>query len=247
MSNFFKSRNPIVNEKAIAKTITYGNGYQEMDDVTTVEGAINKSLILFGILMLTATISFMMPSSLLLIAGGIGGFIAVLVSSFKPHTSPIAAPVYAAFEGLFIGTLSAMYGAMFQGIVLNAASLTLATLLLMLLLYKYKVIKVTQKLRAGIMIATAAIFVVYLISFILRLFHINVPYIHQGGAIGIGFSVFVIGLAAMNLLLDFDNFEEAARQRAPKYMEWFCGLGLLVTVVWLYIEFLRLLAKLREE
>lgn len=247
MSKLFESRNPIVNEKTIAKTVTYGNGYQTNDDVTTIDGAINKSLILFGILMITSVISYMMPSMLLLIVGGIGGFIAVLVSSFKPHTSPVSAPVYAAFEGLFIGTISAIYGSKFDGIVMNAASLTLATLLLMLLMYKYKIITVTQKLRAGIMIATSAIFVVYLLTFILSFFNITVPYIHQGGAIGIGFSIFVIGLAAMNLLLDFDNFEVAARQRAPKYMEWFCGLGLLVTLVWLYVEFLRLLAKLREE
>jgi uncharacterized YccA/Bax inhibitor family protein len=241
--SFNESRNPIVNEKSISNASAIG---QSLDGTMTIDGAINKSLILFSILMVTSVISYMAPSTTLMLVGGIGGFIAVLVSSFKPHTSATVGPIYAALEGLFVGSVSAMYAAQFEGIVVNAIGLTFGTLLLMLTLYKYKIITVTEKLRSGIMIATGAIVLVYLFAFIFRLFGFDVPYIHQGGLMGIGFSIVVIGIAALNLLLDFDNFERAEDQGAPKYMEWFLGIGLLVTIVWLYIEFLRLLAKLSD-
>lgn len=216
-------------------------------DKMTIDGAINKTMILFSILLTTSVISFFMPSTLLMIVGAIGGLISVLVATFKPTASPVAGPVYAAFEGLLLGSISAVYAAAFEGIVMNAVLLTFGTLLFMLLLYKYRIIKVTEKLRAGIMIATVSIVFVYLIAFIFNLFGYTIPYIHQGGWMGIGFSVLVLGIAALNLLLDFDNFEKSEAMGAPKYMEWYCGLSLLVTLVWLYIEFLRLLAKLREE
>ena len=117
----------------------------------------------------------------------------------------------------------------------------------MVILYKYKIITVTEKLRSGIIIATGAIALVYLLGFIFQLFGYNIPYIHQGGLMGIGFSLLVIGIAALNLLLDFDNFDKAEKYGAPKYMEWFCAMGLMVTLVWLYIEFLRLLSKLNRD
>ena len=242
--SFFQSGNPIVNEQSISRAST-SDGYLA-GEVMTIDGAINKTLILFSILMVTSFISYLMPSGLLMIVGAIGGLIAVLVASFKPHTSAIAAPVYTAFEGLFVGSISAIYAATTQGIVLNAIGLTFGTLLLMVILYKYEIIKVTEKFRAGIIIATGAIALVYLIAFVFRLFGFDIPYIHQGGMLGIGFSLVVIGIAAMNLLLDFDNFERAENQQAPKYMEWFCALGLMVTLVWLYVEFLRLLSRLRD-
>ncbi|MBK8700073.1 MAG: Bax inhibitor-1/YccA family protein [Saprospiraceae bacterium] len=243
--SFFESRNPIINEESISRSRTAG-GYAD-GGVMTIDGAINKTLVLFSILMVTSVISYLMPSMLLMITGAIGGLIAVLVASFKPHTSPISAPVYTAFEGLFVGSISAIYAAQTQGIVLNAVSLTFGTLLLMVVLYKYRIIKVTDKLRSGIIIATGAVALVYLIAFVFRLFGYEIPYIHQGGMLGIGFSILVIGIAALNLLLDFDNFEKAEQSQAPKYMEWFCGLGLMVTLVWLYIEFLRLLSKLKND
>ena len=165
-----------------------------------------------------------------MIVGAIGGFIAVLVASFKPHTSPIAAPVYTALEGLFVGSISAIYASQVQGIVLNAIALTFGTLLLMLVLYKYRIITVTDKLRSGIIIATGGIALVYLIAFIFQLFGYNVPYIHEGGLMGIGFSLLVIAIAALNLLLDFDNFEKTEQFRSPKYMEWFCAMGLMVYI-----------------
>lgn len=244
-NSFFKSSNPIMSEEKIYNMSTIDSGI--LEGKMTINGAINKSMILFSILMVTSFFSFIMPSMLLMIVGAIGGLIAVLVATFKPTSSPVSAPVYAAFEGLFLGSVSAVYAAQTQGIVINAVLLTFGTLLFMLLLYKYRIIKVTEKLRSGIIIATVSIAFVYLIAFVFSLFGYNIPYIHQGGLMGIGFSVLVLGIAAMNLLLDFDNFEKSEQYGAPKYMEWYCGLGLLVTLVWLYIEFLRLLSKLKDE
>lgn len=243
-NSFFKSSNPIMSEEKIYNMSTIDSGI--LEGKMTINGAINKTMILFSILMVTSFFSFIMPSMLLMIVGAIGGLIAVLVATFKPTSSPVSAPVYAAFEGLFLGSISAVYAAQTQGIVINAVLLTFGTLLFMLILYKYRIIKVTEKLRSGIIIATVSVAFVYLIAFVFSLFGYNIPYIHEGGWMGIGFSVLVLGIAAMNLLLDFDNFEKSEQFGAPKYMEWYCGLGLLVTLVWLYIEFLRLLSKLRD-
>ncbi len=216
-------------------------------DQMTMQGAINKTFTLLGILMVTTLISYMMPSTLLLWTGLGGGLIAVLVASFKPHTSPIAAPVYAAFEGLFVGSVSAMFASMQDGIVLQAVSLTFATLFSMLIIYKTGIIKVTEKFKAGVMMATGAIMIMYLISIIGSFAGFQVPYLHEGGLMGIGLSLVIIGVAALNLLIDFDAFEKGVQAKAPQYMEWFVSLGLIVTLVWLYIEFLRLLSKLQSD
>lgn len=242
-NSLFESRNPIMNEEKFAAQSAYVTDGQVM----SIDGAINKSMILFGILLTTSLISYMIPSPLFMIVGFIGGLISVLVATFKPHTSPIAAPIYAAFEGLAVGAISAMFAASFDGIVANAVGLTFGTLLLMLILYKYRIIKVTEKFRAGVIMATGALVLVYVIAFIFRLFGYDIPYIHAGGMMGIGFSLLVVGIASLNLLLDFDNFEKAEAAKSPKYMEWYCALGLIVTIVWLYIEFLRLLSKLNRD
>jgi len=246
--SFFESRNPVLNEGKLQKLGQSGAlSHDGAHDVMSISGAVNKTAILFVILLATSAASFMMPSMFLLIVGIVGGLIAVLVASFKPHTSAIAAPVYAGFQGLALGTISAMYAAQMDGIILQAVSLTFATLISMLLLYRSGLIKVTEKFRAGVMMATGAIFLVYLASFVGSMFGWNMPYLHQGGMIGIGISLVIIAVAALNLLLDFDNFEKAQQARAPKYMEWFCGLSLMVTLVWLYIEFLRLLSMLNRD
>jgi uncharacterized YccA/Bax inhibitor family protein len=140
--------------------------------------------------------------------------------------------------------VSAYYGGLYGGIVFNAISLTFGILFAMLFIYKTGIIKVTDKLRTGVIMATAGIALVYLLNIILGFFGISVPYLHQGGAIGIGISVVIIGVAAFNLLLDFDNFDKGERYGAPAYMEWYLGMGLLITLVWLYIELLRLLSIL---
>ena len=157
--------------------------------------------------------------------------------------------MYAAFEGLFVGGISAMYANSFNGqgsIIITAVSATICVLLAMLVLYRSGLIVVNQKFRSGVMMATGAIFLVYMLSWILGMFGINIPYLHEGGMIGIGISIVIIGVAAMNLLLDFDFFERGEEAGMPQYMEWFAGMGLLVTLVWLYVEMLRLVSMLNR-
>ena len=193
-------------------------------------------------MLLTAAISFSMPSQLFLWGGAIGGLIVVVIASMKPQMSPTLAPVYAGLEGLFVGAVSAIYASAFNGIIFQAVTLTMAVFFLMLFIYKSGIIKVTGKLRTGIIMATGAIFVFYLLNWILSMFGVNMPYLHQGGWISIGISLVIVGVASLNLLLDFDNFEKGEQYGAPSYMEWFSAMGLLITLVWLYIEILRLIA-----
>jgi len=254
MGMFNESRNPVLNEKVFKKAKTKvetldGHLIEEREEyeIMTMGGAVDKTLILFALLSITTIFSYQNASMPLLLVGAIGGLIAVLVATFKPHTSPIVAPIYALLEGLFVGTISYMFAAESDGIIFQAVTLTLGTCLMMLMVYKSGLIKITQKFRMGVIMATGAIFLVYLFSFVGSFVGFNVPYIHDSGPLGIGISVVIIGVAALNLLLDFDMFEKGAEQGAPKYMEWFCGLALMVTIVWLYIEFLRLLAKLQRD
>ena len=213
-------------------------------DTMTVQGAINKSFILGAIMLATAVYGYSAMNPLIMWIGGIGGFIMVLIAAFKPHLSPTLAPIYAGLEGLFVGGISAVYASFMDGIIFQAVTLTIAVFFLMLFIYKSRIIKVDNRFRTGVIMATGAIFVVYLLSFALSFFGIQVPFIHDGGPIGIGISVVIVGVAALNLMLDFDNFERGEQYNAPAYMEWFSAMGLLVTLVWLYVEILRLLSKL---
>lgn len=212
----------------------------------TIQGAINKTLILFGILLITGLISYQALNPVLMIGGAIGGLILVLINVFKKEYSAYIAPAYAAMEGLFVGGISGIYAGFGGGIVIQAISLTLLVLFIMLFIQKTGIIPVTQQFRMGVVMATGAIALLYLISFGLSFFGIHIPYIHEGGTVGILFSLGVIGIAALNLLLDFDNIIKGEQYGAPKYMEWFSAMGLMITLIWLYIEILRLLGKLRE-
>jgi uncharacterized YccA/Bax inhibitor family protein len=180
------------------------------------------------------------------LVGVIGGLITALITAFKPKAAPITAPLYAALEGLFLGGVSAMYEAQFHGIVAQAVGLTFGTTLALLFAYKSGVIRATENFKLGVVAATGGICLVYLATMVLGLFKINVPFIHESGLVGIGFSLFVVVVAALNLVLDFDFIENGARAGAPKYMEWYGAFGVMVTLVWLYVEFLRLLAKLNR-
>lgn len=239
----FGGHNPMLKEDAIynqSGSVSY-TGIERM----TVTGAVNKTIMLTGILIVTAFYSYANPSPLFIWGGAIAGLIAVLVASFKPTTSPIAAPLYAAFEGLFIGGISALYAANLGGfsvIVMPAISGTICVLLAMLILYRSGLIEVNQKFRSGVMMATGAVFLVYMLTWVLGFFGISIPYLHSTGPIGIGISIVIIGIAALNLLLDFDFFERGEEAGMPQYMEWFAGMGLLVTLVWIYIEMLRLVS-----
>lgn len=241
--NARESSNPVLNEKRFAdqEAILRSDGR-----TMTAGGAVTKTLLLGMLMLCTAGISFLAPSSLFMWGGAIAGLVVVVIASFKPVWSPVLAPLYALAEGLFLGAVTAIFAAAYDGIVLQAVTLTIGMLFIMLFLYQARIIVVTQRLRSGIIMATVAVMVVYLASWGLSYFGIQVPYLHEGGIMGIGISVLIIGIASMNLLLDFDMFEKGEQMGAPKYMEWFAAMGLLVTLVWLYIEFLRLLSKLRD-
>jgi uncharacterized YccA/Bax inhibitor family protein len=174
------------------------------------------------------------------------GFALVMVCSFKPHLARLLAPLYAVAEGLFVGAISHVYEASYNGIVVQAIGATLAVFAVMLVLYVTRTITVTNRLRSTIMAATLGLAVFYGISLLLNLFGVDVSFIHDTSLLSIGFSVLAAGLAAFNLLLDFDVIERGVAAKAPASFEWFAGLGLLVTLVWLYLEMLRLLAKLQR-
>jgi uncharacterized YccA/Bax inhibitor family protein len=197
-------------------------------------------------MMATTSIAWFMPSMFLLYVGAGGGLVVLIVAAFKPHLAPFLAPLYALLEGLAIGTISVMYASAFEGIVLQAVGLTFGTLFMMLAIYKSGLIKVTEKFRMGVAMATGAIMILYLFGWIGQIFGFEVAMLHDSGMLGIGISAVIIVVASMNLLLDFDMFERGEKQGAPIYMEWFAAMGLIVTLVWLYIEFLRLLSKLRD-
>jgi uncharacterized YccA/Bax inhibitor family protein len=223
-------------------------------EAMTIGGVVEKSAFLLLLLVASAAFgwsqvervgeSATVPGWLILaLLGGLG--IAIL-TIFKPKLSPYTSPAYALVQGLVVGAISAVYAAQYDGIVLQAVGLTVGVFVMMLALYSLRVIKVTDRLRSGIMVATGAVMLVYVASFVLRLFGADIPFIHDSGALGILFSLVVVGIAASNLLLDFDMVEQGAAAGAPKHLEWYGAFGLIVTLVWLYLELLRLLAKLRD-
>jgi len=216
-------------------------------EVMSLQGVINKSGILLLLCLGSAAFAWTHPEirGPLLVVGLVGGLIACLVGIFKPTTCPVTAPLYALLEGLVLGAISYVFQTQFRGIVVNALLLTFGVLALMLMLYTSRTIRVTSGLAKGIFAATAAVGIVYFIDILLNMFGMRMPLIHQGGVFGIGISVVIAGIAAFNLLLDFAVIENAVNSRSPRYMEWYCGMSLLITLVWLYLEILRLLAKLR--
>ena len=222
-------------------------------NVMTIQGTVNKTAWLLFALLLTASFIWKKFESgdsasvgMWIMVGAIGGFIVAMVTVFKKTWAPVTAPVYAALEGLFLGGISSVFELKFPGIVIQAVGLTFGTLFALLLAYKSGLIKVTENFKLGIVAATGGIALVYLITMVLGFFGVNIPMIHGSGVIGIGFSLFVVVIAALNLVLDFDFIENGAQAGAPKYMEWYGAFGLIVTLIWLYIEILRLLSKLRS-
>jgi len=220
----------------------------------TVQGTGLKTFGLLAILLTTASWAWTQVNAPgmgvgLLMVGGIGGFVVALMTIARPAWSPFTAPLYAALEGAALGGLSSIISSSrpaYHGLPQQAVALTCGTLFIMLVIYTTGLIKVTPRLTAGIVAATGAIALLYLVSMVLSLFHVAMPIINSATPLGIGFSVFVVGLAAFNLLLDFDFIEKGARAGLPKYMEWYGAFGLMVTLVWLYLEILRLLRKLQD-
>lgn len=243
----FKNNEAKVKTATLEKRRSGGPIYEESTSMT-VSGAVTKTAVLGCILMITTIFAFTNPHPLFAPVGALGGAAIFFLTSMKPHLAPITAPIYALLKGLFVGFLSYRYSHMFGGIILQAASLTIATLLSMLMIYKSGLIKVTRRFRMGVSMAVGAIMIVYLLSWIGGLSGMfTVPFIHESTPLGIGITVVIIGVAALNLLLDFDNFDKGEQSASPKYMEWYYGMGLLFTLVWLYVEFMRLLSKLQSD
>ena len=248
-----RTTNPALNEQAFRYT-----GLSTLGEGMTVSGAVNKAGILLVLCVASAAWTwnrFFAASSVeeamaamapLVMVGGIGGLIVAMVTIFKKEWSAITAPVYALLEGLVLGGISAMFEMRFHGIAIQAVSLTFGTLVVMLLAYRSGLIKVNDKMRLGIVAATGGIMLFYLAEFILGFFGVRFAAVNSAGPIGIIFSLIVVGVAAMNLVLDFDLIETGARWNAPKYMEWYSGFALMVTLIWLYLEMLRLLSKFRS-
>lgn len=224
------------------------------DGVMTLDGTVNKTAILLGLVLVGAFFSWSRysgPESVaglypLIIGGAIGGLILALVTVFKKTWSPVTAPLYAVVEGVFVGGVSAIFEAAYPGIVMQAAGLTFATLAALLVAYRSGMIKATENFKLGVVAATGGIMLLYLANFVAGFWGYSFGVIHDNGWMGIGFSLVVVVVAALNLVLDFDFIESGVDAGAPKYMEWYGAFGLIVTLVWLYLEMLRLLAKLQS-
>ncbi len=239
---------------ALSSSTFTGFGRVAAADAMSIQGTVNKAAVLLLCVLITATwvwnlfYQTMNPNAVVpwLTLGAIAGFIVALVTIFKKTWAGVTAPIYALLEGLVIGGLSALAEAQFHGIVIQAVGLTFGTCLALLLAYKSRLIRATENFKMGVVAATGGIVLVYLATIILGFFGVQIPLIHQSGVVGIGFSLFVVIIAALNLVLDFDFIEQGAAAGAPKYMEWYAAFGLMVTLIWLYIEILRLLTKLRS-
>ena len=245
------SNNPFFKTKSFKENneVTHDAVVIDYNQTMTVSGTINKSFLMLILLVASAAVTWTMAYSgqnpmIFTIGGAIVALILVLIATFKPQYSGFLAPGYAIFEGLFIGGISAIFEVMYPGIVIQAVSCTFVTFMVCFGLYKYQIVKVTERFKSVVVAATLAIATYYLISWLLSMFTSFQPVHHGNSLMSIGISVFVIVIAALNLFLDFDQIEKGVQQKMPKYMEWYGAMGLMITLVWLYIEFLRLLPKL---
>jgi uncharacterized YccA/Bax inhibitor family protein len=250
--NIGRSSNPVLSKSAF-NAQTYTSSYSE---VMTINGTINKSVAMLLLVVVGAMYTWKLFFGAITVEagtalvfrwmaiGGIGGFVFSLITIFKKSWAYITAPIYAILEGLFLGAISALFEARFPGLVMQAVALTFATMFVMLIGYRSGIIKVTQKFRAGIIAATGAVVMVYLISFIFSLFGAGGLIIYSNGIMGIGISLVIVVIAALNLVLDFDFIAKGSEAGLPKFMEWYAAFGLILTLVWLYLEILRLLAKI---
>jgi len=248
VADLMRTSNPALNERV------FQGERAVLGDTMTLQGTVNKTGVLLICVIATAAWTWnlflhshspqtVMPLALL---GGIGGLIVAMVTIFKKQWAGITAPIYALLEGLVLGSISAILEVRFPGIAIQAVSLTFGTLVILLLAYRSGLIAVTEKFRLGIIAATGGIALFYIVEIVLGFFGIHFTAINGSGVIGIGFSVFVVIIAALNLVLDFDFIVTGVRVGAPKYMEWYGAFGLMVTLIWLYFEILRLLSKIRS-
>lgn len=244
----FNSSNPVFGRNIFQTTAKDLN----VSNTMTVKGTMGKAMLMLILVVIGASYTWKMFYALQtsnaamgwMIGGAIGAFITALIISFSPKTAGWLSPIYAILEGLFLGAISAYFESIYQGIVVNAVGLTLAVAFLLFFIYRTGIIKVTNKLRVGIFAATGGIALFYLITWIISMFGGNVSFMMNSSLLSIGISIFIVIIAALNLLLDFDFIQQGEQAGAPKYMEWYGAFGLMVTLVWLYLEILKLLAKL---
>lgn len=246
-----RSANPALNEKVFETDRSYAG------EPMTLSGTVSKTGIMLFLLVAAAVfvwrkffVAFEAKEAFNIMAyvygGLIVGLVLALVTIFKKEWAAVTAPLYALAQGVAIGGLSALFESMYPGIVIQAVVLTFGTLFCMLMAYSSGLIKATENFKLGVVAATGAILLIYIVSIVLRLFGINMPFIHDSGPIGIIFSLVVVTIAALNLVLDFDFIEKGVEKGAPKHLEWYGAFGLMVTLIWLYIEILHLLSKLQS-
>ena len=237
----YRSGNPVLNKSTFLSS-------DVQSEKMTINGTVNKTLISLILLITSGYYCFTSISPIIIIGGAIGGLIVAIITIFKKEWAPITVPIYALLEGCFLGGISYMYNTMYEGIVSNAIFLTIGILLSLLFAYKSGWIKPTENFKLGLFAATGGIFIVYLVNMVMSFFgsQMGIMDINNSSMFSIGFSLFVVVIASLNLVLDFDFIEEGAEKGAPKYMEWYGAFGLLVTLIWLYLEILRLLAKLNS-
>jgi uncharacterized YccA/Bax inhibitor family protein len=247
MADLLRSNNPVLKESAFAGQAITG-------DVMTIQGTVNKTGLLLFFVVVAAAWTWGLSHSEKpeaaypwMIGGALGGFVVALVTIFKKNWSPMSAPIYALLEGLLLGGISAFFDRSYPGIAMQAISLTFGVLFVMLLAYKFGIIRATRGFKLGVIAATGGIALVYLANMVMSVFfHTQMSFLYSASPLGIGISLLVVIVAALNLIIDFDMIETAARMGAPKYMEWYGAFGLMVTLIWLYLEILRLLSKVRR-
>jgi uncharacterized YccA/Bax inhibitor family protein len=247
MADLLRSTNPVLKESAFAGAIPTG-------ETMTIQGTVNKTGLLLLFVVATAAWTWGLSHSPTpeaaypwTFGGAIGGFVVALGTIFKKEWAPISAPIYALLEGLLLGGISAIFERSYPGIAVQAISLTFGVMFVMLLAYKFRIVQATRGFKLGVIAATGGIAIVYLINMAMSLFgHSQMSFLNAATPLGIGISLFVVIIASLNLIIDFDMIETGARMGAPKYMEWYGAFGLMVTLVWLYMEMLRLLSKVRR-
>jgi uncharacterized YccA/Bax inhibitor family protein len=245
-----RTANPTLN----ANTFTGFQVAGATSNAMTIQGTVNKTFVLTALLLASAMWTWGRffqsgdPAGIIpyAIGGAVGGLIFALITAFKKNWAMITGSLYAVCEGFFIGGISAVFEKMYPGIVIQAVALTIGTLVGLLMAYKSGLIKVTENFKLGVAAATMGIALFYFVTWILGMFGVGMPIVYGSGLLSIGISVVIVVIAALNLVLDFDFIESGAQQGAPKYMEWYAAFGLMVTLIWLYIEILRLLAKLNQ-
>lgn len=242
------------NESLVLNSKTFQRiSIEKFENVMTVRGAVEKTVILLSLVAVSAACGWLTidhtvgisGSSIWIILAALAALLVAIITGINMHYAPVTAPMYALLEGFSLGGISAIFEADYPGVAIQAVFLTIGTLVGLLIIYRVSGYHVTAKFRTGVASATLAVFLVYGAEILLYLFGLDgIPLLHQGGFIGIAFSLGIVCVAALNLVLDFDLIETGAREGAPKYMEWYSAFGLMVTLIWLYLEILKLLIQL---